>query len=121
MLSNQNKAFRRDIQVAWDLLHILTDDYQKIYTLSQELNVRYNLKISNSYLQNIIHQLSLSALVETRKANGIKRVRRRIFLVDVMRSLGVQLTYSTNTPSGRALSKLDDYLSRIEMEYNYVK
>lgn len=102
----------------WDLLHILNDDWRKCHDLRYELYEKYGYKHSLSYLHNTIAVLSRNDFVETKKGRGVRRTAERsiIYLIDIIKVLGVQYEYSTNKPSGRVQSALYSYLERFSLE-----
>lgn len=111
------KAFiRKDVRIAWNVLSLLTDDYQKIYTLFLEVNERYKMGTSHKTVEHIIRALGIAGLVSSKKGVGIKRVKKPVIMLDVIRALGIELSYSTSTPDGKALSKIENYLGRIEVD-----
>jgi hypothetical protein len=93
---------RKDIQTAWNLLHVLEDDYQKIEYYRYKLYDKYDMKISRNVFMQIVSALTREDLVESKKGVGIRWVRgmKTAGFTEVMRALGTGFSHSPGSPAG---------------------
>jgi DNA-binding IscR family transcriptional regulator len=110
--------FRRDVIVAWDLLHVLsTDEFQKLQVPQYALNTKYGLKVSEPVLKRVSWRLAQAGLIESKKGAGFRAILfKQISILDVFAALGIKPQYRTDHPAGRAMGRVDDCLLNITME-----
>lgn len=106
---------RKDVTVAWNLLHILTDDYVKVYSLSMDIFDKWDIKVSEHYLRKIVAELAHNGLVETKRGVGVRRsLKTLIYMDEVFDALGLKWYYSTNNPAGRLQNRIKDMIKRVD-------
>lgn len=107
--------YKKDVQIAWNVLHLLNDDWQKTISLCLDINAKWKMDVTEDYLRKIIHNLSQHGFVETRKGRGVRRsMKRIIFMDEVLFAFGVDLSYTPNTPYGKIMRQVNDLVRRQE-------
>jgi hypothetical protein len=93
----------KSVQIAWNLIHILPNDYTKVLSLVFELNRRWQLNATEDYVHKIVAHMGHGGFLTVKKGCGIRRSRKdKIYLIDLMRHFDVKYELSTNHPAGRA-------------------
>ena len=98
---------RRDVLIAFNLLHVLDDNYIPTNVAFIRLRNKWSsFDIPPStYRKRIIAALSEWGLIDAKRGRGIRKSGRRVSMKNVMEALGALPSYTTDNPSGKALDR----------------
>lgn len=113
---------RLDVEVSWDLLHLLTDEWQKVNALHFQLRDKYQSPVEFFTFQRIITNLSKAGLVETKHACGVRRSTQPIItLKDILKAHKVTIRRPSARGHGANICKrLLDMIDRVEFMNNRI-
>lgn len=99
----------KGVLAAWDLLHLLNDDYQKTRVLAWRLENEYNTVVEVSYLEKVVERLARANIIETKKGTGVRRsMKSSIALKEVIVALNtISTRHSFKSPSGKLIEKFN--------------
>lgn len=106
---------RKDVRIAWNLIHILNDEYEKICSLALRLNELYSMNTTSEEMRHVVRKLAKVKIVETRKGVGVRRALRPVIRVeDILEALEVTYKYDLSSPAGRLQFKIKEVLRQTE-------
>lgn len=107
----------KKVRLAWNLIHILNDEYEKIFSLALRLNTMYAMNTTDYELKNVVHVLAKAKLIETRQGSGVRRAyRKSIKMEEVLEALGITFNIETQSPAGRLQFRLKEVLRQAEFD-----
>ena len=80
---------KKDVHIAWLLLPMLTNEYQKTIVLAYNLREKHKIDVSMDSLRKIINKLNRASLIDSKQNNGVRAMRWKVItLVEVMEAFG---------------------------------
>jgi hypothetical protein len=99
-----NKVIPKHLHIAWNLLHLLEDDFKKVEVIVYDYNKKFSPKVTRDYLGKVIAHMNAGGFIWTKKGAGVRRsLKARINLLDVAKHFGVNFTKDISSPAGRAM------------------
>ena len=104
----------KSIQIIWNILNVVTDEYIKINEITHILREKYKMKVTPSYVSNIVADMSYYNFIDTCQGRGIKKssTRKTIDFVEICEAMRNDIPRDFVTPSGKVGMKLHQLLQQ---------